>query len=117
MPSSYLLSTTKVCTLDAAAGHKHKPVEQPLDPQRCRDRRRARYPEFPFSGSDRPAHSSNTCFVLHPKVMHHVLDLVNQADVLGFANSFSSFGPIQTKSKIPSFQAELSCHAATNHYH
>eukprot|EP00983_Pelagomonas_calceolata_P021782 683192-Pelagomonas_calceolata.AAC.2 len=37
MPSSYLLSTTKVCTLDAAADHKHKPVEQPLDPQWCRD--------------------------------------------------------------------------------
>eukprot|EP00983_Pelagomonas_calceolata_P063058 1147568-Pelagomonas_calceolata.AAC.2 len=36
MPSSYLLSTTKVCALGAAADHKHKPVEQPLDPQWCR---------------------------------------------------------------------------------
>eukprot|EP00983_Pelagomonas_calceolata_P057853 1145246-Pelagomonas_calceolata.AAC.1 len=27
VPSSYLLSTTKACTLDAAADHKHKPVE------------------------------------------------------------------------------------------
>eukprot|EP00983_Pelagomonas_calceolata_P040297 1137556-Pelagomonas_calceolata.AAC.6 len=34
MSSSYLLSTTKGCTLDAAADHKHKPVEQPLDPQK-----------------------------------------------------------------------------------
>eukprot|EP00983_Pelagomonas_calceolata_P022977 723473-Pelagomonas_calceolata.AAC.2 len=33
VPSSYLLSTTEVCTLDAAADHKQKPVEQPLDPQ------------------------------------------------------------------------------------
>eukprot|EP00983_Pelagomonas_calceolata_P077087 1153703-Pelagomonas_calceolata.AAC.1 len=32
MPSSYLLSTSKVCILDAAADHKQKPVEQPSDP-------------------------------------------------------------------------------------
>eukprot|EP00983_Pelagomonas_calceolata_P067437 1149475-Pelagomonas_calceolata.AAC.11 len=31
MPSSYLLSTTKVCILDAGADHEQTPVEKPLD--------------------------------------------------------------------------------------